>query len=54
MRQCLRLIAAGAVGITGLAVCRRHIEELACSHDILGAPTVGEEAIMADAMEATA
>jgi hypothetical protein len=34
----LRLTAVGAVGITGLALYRRHIEQVTCLGDVLGAP----------------
>src|SRR5260221_8527262 len=52
MRECLRLAVVGAVGFTGLTLCRRHVEQLPRSRDVIGAPAVGEETVVADAMEA--
>ena len=51
MRDYLRLTVAGAVGITGLLLWRRHVEQLTRSRDVLGAPAVGEETIVTDAVE---
>jgi len=51
MRECLRLAVAEAVGITGLIVWCRHVEQLPRSRDILGAPAVGEETEVPDAVE---
>ena len=51
MRECLQLDVAGAVGITGLIVWRRHVEQLPRSRDILGAPAVSEQTIVPDAVE---
>ena len=36
----------------GFALCRRHVEQLAGSGDVVGAPAIGEETVVADAMEA--
>ena len=52
MRECLRFGVAGAVGIGGLDVCRRHVEQLPRLRDVVGAPAIGEETVVADAMEA--
>jgi hypothetical protein len=51
MRECLRLAVAEAVGITGLIVWCRHVERLPRSRDVLGAPAVGEETVVPDAVE---
>src|SRR5260221_4174915 len=52
MRERLRLTVSGAVGITRLILCRGDVEQVTRSRDVLGAATVGEETVMADAMEA--
>jgi hypothetical protein len=49
MRECLRLTVAGAVGITGLILWCRYVEQLTRSRDALGTAAVGEETVMADA-----
>ena len=51
MRKCLRLTIAGAVGVTGRILWRRCVEQLTRSRDVLGAPAVGEETVVADAVE---
>ena len=40
------------VGVAGLALCRRDAEELAGAGDVVGAPGVGKQAVVADAVEA--
>ena len=50
MRECLRLTLAGAVSITGRILWRRCIE-LTRSRDVLGAPAIGEEAVVSNAVE---
>ena len=52
MREYLRLVGIDARGIIGLARFRRHVEQLTGSRDVLGAGAVGEETVVADAMEA--
>jgi hypothetical protein len=52
MREDLRLTVVGAVGITGLIPHLRHAEQLARLRDVVGAPAIGEETVVADAMEA--
>ena len=44
-----RLVGAG---VAGLALRRRDAEQLAGAGDVLGAPAVGEQAVVADAVEA--
>ena len=51
MRECLRLTIAGAVGVTGRNLWRRYIEQLTRSRDIRGAPAVGKETVVSDAVE---
>src|ERR1700730_12769418 len=51
IRKCLRLTIAGAVGITGRILWRRYVEQLTRSRDVLGAPAVGEEPVVSDAVE---
>ena len=51
MRRCLWLTIAGAVGVTGRILWRRCVEQLTRSRDVLGAPAVGEETVVADAVE---
>src|SRR6202035_3078277 len=52
MREDLRLTVVGAVGITGLIPHLRHAEQLVRLRDAVGAPAIGEETVVADAMEA--
>ena len=52
MRQRLRLAVGGAVGSTGLILCRGNVEQVTGSRDVLGASAIGEETVVADAMEA--
>src|SRR3979409_1614580 len=52
MCERLRLTVVGAVGGTWVILCRRHVEQLPRSRDVVGAPAVGEETVVADAMEA--
>ena len=42
----------GAVGIHGLGLCHRHVEQTARAGDVVGARAAGEQAIVADAVEA--
>ena len=51
MRRCLWLTFAGAVGVTGRILWRRYVEQLTRSRDVLGAPAVGEQTIVTDAVE---
>ena len=51
MRRCLWLTIAGAVGVTGRILWRRCVEQLTRSRDVLGAPAVGEETVVSDAVE---
>ena len=53
MRERLGLVGLGVVGSPGLGLCRRHVEQMARSGDVVGARATGEEAIVADAVEAT-
>ena len=52
MRERLGLVGLGAVGIPGLGLCRRHVEQAACSGDVVGARAAGEQAVVMDAVEA--
>jgi hypothetical protein len=45
LRECLRLTAAGAIGITELILRCLHVEQLTRSPDVLGAPAVGEQTV---------
>ncbi len=51
MRRCLWLTIAGAVSVTGRILWRRCVEQLTRSRDVLGAPAVGEETVVSDAVE---
>ena len=51
MRKGLLLAVAGAVGVTGRIVWRRYVEQLTRSRDVLGAPAVGEETVVTDAVK---
>ena len=51
MREYLRLTVAGAVSIAGRILWRRYVEQLTRSGDVLGAPAIGEEAVVPDAVE---
>ena len=51
MRVYLRLTVAGAVSITGRILWRRYVEQLTRSGDVLGAPAIGEETVVSDAVE---
>jgi hypothetical protein len=51
MRKCLRLTIAGAVGVTGRILWRRYVEQLTRSREVLGAPAVGEETVVSDAVK---
>ena len=50
MRGCRRFI--GGVGVGGIALRLRCVEQLAGSRDVVGAPGAGEQAVVADAVEA--
>jgi hypothetical protein len=52
VRERLGLVGVGAVGIPGLGLCRRHVEQAARPGDVVGAGATGEQAIVADAVEA--
>src|SRR6516164_6566761 len=51
MREWLWLTVTGSVSVTGGILWWRHIEQPTRSCEILGAIGVGEEAVVADAME---
>src|SRR5262249_20599811 len=51
-RVCTRLARLGDFGLVGLAQGRRHCEQLTSACDIGGAGAIGEQPIMADAVEA--
>jgi len=51
VRERLGLIGLGVVGIPGLKLCRRHVEQAACLSDVIGARAAGEQAVV-DAVEA--
>ena len=52
MRERFGLVGLGAVGILGLWLCRRHVEQAARSGDVVGACAAGEQAVVTDAVEA--
>ena len=52
MRERPRFSVARAAGIAGLDMCGPHVEQLTRLRDVVGASGVGEEAVVADAMEA--
>jgi hypothetical protein len=52
MRERLWFSVASAAGIAGLDVCCLHVEQLTRPRDVVGAPAVREEGVVADAMEA--
>ena len=51
MRECLRLTAPGAVGITGRFLWCRHVKQSSRSRDVFRAPAIGEEAVVSNAVE---
>jgi hypothetical protein len=51
MGECLRRIVVGTVGITGLTLLDRRIEQLVRSRDVLDASAVGEQTVVTDAVE---
>src|SRR5204862_8204953 len=51
VREGLRFVVVDVASIAGLALCRRHVEEPARSRNVLGAAAVGQETVVADAME---
>src|SRR5438309_12034947 len=52
MRERPRFSVASAAGIARLDMCGPHVEQLTRLRDVVGASAVGEEAVVADAMEA--
>ena len=52
VRERLGIVGLGAVGIRGLGLCRGHVEQTAHSGDVVGARAAGEQAVVADAVEA--
>ena len=52
MRVRLGPVGIGAVGIRGLGLCRRHVEQAARLGDVVGAGAAGEQAVVTDAVEA--
>ena len=52
MRERLRFSLASAAGIAGLDMCCVDVEQPTRLGDVVGASGVGEEAVVADAMEA--
>ena len=52
MRERLGLVGLGAFGIRGLGLCGLHVEQAARAGDVVGARAAGEQAIVADAVEA--
>src|SRR5262245_17531467 len=47
-----RWLGAIGGGIGGLGLRRRHVEQLACPCDVVSAGTIGEQAVVTDAVEA--
>jgi hypothetical protein len=52
VRERLGLVCLGAAVIAGRGLCRRHVEQLAGSGDVVGAGAAGEQSVVADAVEA--
>ena len=52
MRVRLGPVGIGAVGIPGLGLCGGHVEQTARPGDVIGARAAGEQAVVADAVEA--
>ena len=52
MRECLRLAGGGDLGIGGIVAGLRHGKQFAGSRDVAGARAAGEQAVVADAVEA--
>ena len=52
MRERLRPAVAAAVGLGRRTLWRRHVEQVPGSGDVVGAAAIGEEAVVADAVEA--
>ena len=52
VRGRLGIVDLGAAVIRGLGLCRRHGEQFARLGDVVGARTAGEQAVVADAVEA--
>ena len=46
------LVGLSAIGTPGLGLCRKHVELTARSGDVVGARAAGEQAVVADAVEA--
>src|SRR5271169_1849182 len=51
IRERLRLGVTSAAGIVRLDACWLHVEQLTRPRDVVGASAIGEEAVVADAME---
>jgi len=47
-----RLVGLGAIGIRGLGLCRRHVEQTARPGDVVGARGAAEQTVVTDAVEA--
>src|SRR6202023_2230773 len=52
VREWLGIVGLGAAIIPGLGLRRRHVEEAARPGNVVGACGAGEQAVVADAMEA--
>ena len=52
MRERVELGGLGTAVIAGLGLCRRHVEQAARPRNIVGARAAGEQAVVADAVEA--
>ena len=52
MRPRLRLTVSNAVGITGRLLWLWNAEQLPHSRDVVGAPAIGEEPVVTDAVSA--
>src|SRR5260370_12697558 len=52
MGECRRLVGIGSLCISGLLLWRAHIEQLACSGDVTGTGAIGEQPVVANAVEA--
>jgi hypothetical protein len=52
LRERVGLVGLGATGIPDLGLCRPHIEQATRPGDVVGAGTAGEQAVMADEVEA--
>ena len=52
MRERLGLVGLGTVGIHGLGLCRLHVQQAARLSNVVGAGAAGEQAVVANAVEA--